>query len=39
VQVMTGMELDPYGVVHGLEPPAWQERRRRLDQLGGGPGP
>jgi WD40 repeat protein len=37
VQVLTAMELDEGGMVHVLDAPAWQERRRRLDQLGGPP--
>jgi len=37
VQVLTGQELDDDGVARWLDAPAWQERRRRLDDLGGPP--
>jgi WD40 repeat protein/tRNA A-37 threonylcarbamoyl transferase component Bud32 len=36
-QVETGMELDDTGTAHVLDAPTWRERRRRLDELGGGP--
>jgi WD40 repeat protein len=40
VQVLTGLELEAgTNVVRVLDPDAWQERRRRLDELGGPPGP
>jgi WD40 repeat protein len=35
MQVATGLELDPAGGVLVLDAAAWQERRRRLDDLGG----
>jgi WD40 repeat protein/tRNA A-37 threonylcarbamoyl transferase component Bud32 len=38
-QVLTGMELDTHGAVSVLDGPTWQERRRRLEQLGGPPRP
>jgi WD40 repeat protein len=38
-QVLTGMELDAHGAVSVLDGPTWQQRRRRLDQLGGPPRP
>jgi WD40 repeat protein len=39
VQVLTGLELvGETNVVRVLDPDAWQERRRRLDELGGPPG-
>jgi len=38
-QVQTGMELDADGVVAGLDAAQWQERRKRLEELGGPPGP
>ena len=36
-QVVTGAELDESDVVRVLSAPAWHERRRRLDELGGPP--
>jgi len=39
VQVITGMELDPTAGINVLDAPAWQERRRRLQELGGPPEP
>ena len=38
-QVLTGMELDTNGEVRVLDAPTWQERRQRLQQLGGPPLP
>jgi WD40 repeat protein len=39
-QVMTGLELDADGVVvRVLDAPTWQQRRRRLEELGGPPRP
>jgi WD40 repeat protein/tRNA A-37 threonylcarbamoyl transferase component Bud32 len=38
-QVLTGMELDPDGALQILDGPTWQERRRRLERLGGPPRP
>jgi WD40 repeat protein/tRNA A-37 threonylcarbamoyl transferase component Bud32 len=35
-QVLSGMELDN-GVAHLLDAPTWEERRQRLEQLGGPP--
>jgi WD40 repeat protein len=35
-QVLSGMELDN-GVAHVLDAPTWEERRQRLEQLGGPP--
>ena len=37
VEVVTGMELDPHGGARVLDAPAWQERRKLLEQLGGPP--
>jgi WD40 repeat protein len=37
VQVITGMELDDADVVTPLNVPTWEERRRRLENLGGPP--
>ncbi|MHC4538323.1 MAG: protein kinase domain-containing protein [Planctomycetota bacterium] len=37
VQVVTGMELDPTGGISILDAPEWQQRRRRLQELGGPP--
>jgi WD40 repeat protein/serine/threonine protein kinase len=39
VHVITGVELDEYGGVRPLDAAAWQERRRRLAELGGPPTP
>jgi WD40 repeat protein len=36
-QVITGKELDAFGEVQNLDAAAWQERRQRLDALGGPP--
>jgi WD40 repeat protein/tRNA A-37 threonylcarbamoyl transferase component Bud32 len=38
-QVITGMELDPGGTPRWLDAPIWQERRWRLEELGGPPSP
>jgi WD40 repeat protein len=38
VQVVTGMELDPTGGINVLDASAWQQRRLRLQELGGPPG-
>jgi WD40 repeat protein len=38
-QTVTGTELDPGGAVQVLDSPTWQERRRRLEELGGPPRP
>jgi WD40 repeat protein/serine/threonine protein kinase len=38
-QVITGMEMDADGQLHVLDPPTWQQRRHRLDELGGPPLP
>ena len=35
VQVVTGMELDLTGGINVLDAPTWQQRRRRLEELGG----
>jgi WD40 repeat protein/tRNA A-37 threonylcarbamoyl transferase component Bud32 len=35
VQVLTGLELDADNIVEVLDPSTWQERRQRLDELGG----
>jgi tetratricopeptide (TPR) repeat protein len=35
VEAVTGLELDERGSVRALDRDAWQERRRRLGQLGG----
>ncbi|UCD51231.1 MAG: serine/threonine protein kinase, partial [Phycisphaerales bacterium] len=37
VQVVTGTELDPTGGINVLDAPTWQQRRRRLEELGGPP--
>ena len=36
VQVLTGMALDG-DAVHALDAATWQQRRRRLEELGGPP--
>lgn len=36
-QVLTGMELSGAGVVSTLSAEQWQERRERLEKLGGAP--
>jgi len=38
-QVVTGMELDDNGTVRWLDAPTWEERRQRLEKLGGAPVP
>lgn len=35
IEVLTGMVLDAGGVLHELAPDGWQERRQRLNALGG----
>jgi WD40 repeat protein len=37
-QVITGLELDEYGGTRGLDAATWEQRRRRLQELGGPPG-
>ena len=37
VEAATGLELDERGSIRVLDRTAWQERRRRLEQLGGPP--
>jgi eukaryotic-like serine/threonine-protein kinase len=39
VEVITGLELGEDGAVRVLDGPAWSERKRRLDRLGGSPVP
>jgi WD40 repeat protein/serine/threonine protein kinase len=39
LQVITGMDLDDNGKTHWLDAATWFERRRRLGELGGPPGP
>jgi WD40 repeat protein/tRNA A-37 threonylcarbamoyl transferase component Bud32 len=39
IQVLTALELDADNVVEVLDPATWQERRRRLEDLGGPPVP
>src|SRR5262249_19393215 len=39
VAVLTGMELDENDVFHVLDAAEWQERRQRLEELGGAPVP
>jgi WD40 repeat protein len=34
-QVVTGMELNPEGVFQVLDSATWQQRRQRLEELGG----
>jgi hypothetical protein len=36
-RVLTGMGLDDQGAMHFLDPPAWEQDRRRLAELGGPP--
>ena len=36
-QVITGLELDEHGVVRALDADTWQQRRQRLQELGGPP--
>jgi WD40 repeat protein len=36
-QVITGLELDEYGGTRGLDAPTWEQRRQRLQELGGPP--
>jgi hypothetical protein len=36
-QVITGLELDEYGGTRGLDAAAWEQRRQRLQELGGPP--
>jgi len=38
VDVSTGEVLDPTGIVHGMEPATWYQRRHQLEELGGPPG-
>jgi tetratricopeptide (TPR) repeat protein len=39
IEAATGLELDEQGSIRTLDRDAWQERRRRLEQLGGSPPP
>jgi WD40 repeat protein len=39
IEVITGLELDEEAVIRFLDAPAWQERRQRLQELGGPPLP
>jgi len=36
IEVLTGMELAEQGSFRLLDPPTWEQRRQRLEQLGGG---
>jgi hypothetical protein len=36
-QVITGLEVDELTVVHFLDAATWQQRRQRLQELGGPP--
>jgi WD40 repeat protein len=36
-QVITGLELDEYGDTRGLDAATWEQRRQRLQELGGPP--
>ena len=36
-QITTGSEMDVNGIVRGLNPEAWKQRRDRLEELGGAP--
>jgi WD40 repeat protein len=36
-QVITGLELDEYGGTPGLDATTWEQRRQRLQELGGPP--
>jgi WD40 repeat protein len=36
-QVITGLELDDYGGTRGLDAGTWEQRRQRLQELGGPP--
>jgi WD40 repeat protein len=38
-QVITGMELDPFGVAFRFDAQTWHQRRQHLDELGGSPRP
>ena len=38
-QVLTGIEVDELTVVHVLDAATWQQRRQRLQELGGPPMP
>jgi hypothetical protein len=38
-QVITGLELDADGLVRVLDTRTWQQRRQRLEELGGPPLP
>ena len=37
IETAAGTELDPSGALRPLDPEEWNERRRRLEQLGGAP--
>ncbi len=37
IQVLIGSEMEPNGLVHGLDATTWMERRVRLESLGGPP--
>src|SRR5262249_2253614 len=37
-QLITGVELDADGVMVALDPATWEQRRQRLEKLGGPPG-
>src|SRR5207244_924280 len=39
IEVGTGLELDAGGAVQKFDAKTWQERRRRLEELGGPPAP
>jgi WD40 repeat protein len=36
-QVITGFEMDEYGGTRGLDAATWEQRRQRLQELGGPP--
>src|SRR5262249_35550474 len=38
-QVLTGLELDEHGVIRVLDSPTWEQRRQKLQELGGPPMP
>jgi WD40 repeat protein len=37
IESITGLELDSDGTMHVLDAPSWQQRQRRLSEMGGSP--